>query len=329
MRYNLAQYFINKLGKTAVRTNTLKKNVFNFYNILFLMLTLFSSLASSEVYQWRDENGKLHFSDKNPETPQSEVKTLDIGIKKFSLPENETKIEPKIWNNEWASRQLVITPSSLNLNGKIGTAWFGPECTSPTAIRWKKNNRSIKKWLPTEPTIRNTLSRTLRSLNYFVDTQNEPFIFSKKIDNKRKVFVTPNIIGLKINFCWKNIETGLQQYDVEDYTNRRLSAADVEVIISWKLHDIQNEVTATIETNGYISSNLTPNSKRPHSIIGAAIEQSMVSLLAHPEMQPFYFTPKPKLPLEYSIFNLQGRILVISIGIIMFLVLLKHFIGWR
>lgn len=45
--------------------------------ILLFFLIAFSSSVLAEIYQWRDENGKVHFSDSPPPEVNAEKKELD------------------------------------------------------------------------------------------------------------------------------------------------------------------------------------------------------------------------------------------------------------
>lgn len=51
----------------------------------FVLCLLFVSFGHAEIYKWVDENGKIHYDDRPPET--SKAKRLDISIETYSSVE--------------------------------------------------------------------------------------------------------------------------------------------------------------------------------------------------------------------------------------------------
>ena len=51
----------------------------------FTLCLLFASLGQAEIYKWVDENGKIHYDDRPPET--NKAKRLDISIETYSSVE--------------------------------------------------------------------------------------------------------------------------------------------------------------------------------------------------------------------------------------------------
>lgn len=51
----------------------------------FTLCLLFTSLGHAEIYKWVDENGKIHYDDRPPETKKA--KRLDISIETYSSVE--------------------------------------------------------------------------------------------------------------------------------------------------------------------------------------------------------------------------------------------------
>lgn len=51
----------------------------------FTLCLLFVSLGHAEIYKWVDENGKIHYDDRPPET--NKAKRLDISIETYSSVE--------------------------------------------------------------------------------------------------------------------------------------------------------------------------------------------------------------------------------------------------
>ncbi len=56
--------------------------------LLCLILLPLSSAVSSEIYKWKDKDGKIHYSDTPPPG-------IEVEIKKFEEPQSRDKSKPK------------------------------------------------------------------------------------------------------------------------------------------------------------------------------------------------------------------------------------------
>jgi len=76
------------------------RNKFSF----FVFILLFSCGLNAEIYKWTDENGKVHFSDSEPEKQQTEKVQLDNHINGFVNPEiplAQTPGQVVLYATEW------------------------------------------------------------------------------------------------------------------------------------------------------------------------------------------------------------------------------------
>ncbi len=115
-----------------------------FRHSAFLILILLSTNVFSEVYQWKDEFGNIHFSDKKPEQA--------ISADRVEIKENKGRFEYKaveakkpIYNfgrkpYQKGEKVVVIDTPVIKLDKKghrktpVGEAFFGGNCVSPTTM---------------------------------------------------------------------------------------------------------------------------------------------------------------------------------------------------
>lgn len=71
------------------------------YRILFVVaVAFFAQQSHSQIYQWVDENGKTHFTDRKPVDPEVEVETIEepelTDVNQNDIPSNsdETHLDP-------------------------------------------------------------------------------------------------------------------------------------------------------------------------------------------------------------------------------------------
>ena len=89
--------------------------------LVLLIALLIPVVGLSEVYKWVDEKGKVHFSDKKPDSEKANAETVDVGVnvvesqvkyQKFST-ERETPVREK------PERKPLVIPLSNREKKKI------------------------------------------------------------------------------------------------------------------------------------------------------------------------------------------------------------------
>lgn len=80
---------------------------------LTLILCLASTMATSKVYKWVDEDGRVHFGDREQETVEAEVEVVNIRDR-FAVKHVPVK-EGIRWDGEGASRTLSVSGLEVKL----------------------------------------------------------------------------------------------------------------------------------------------------------------------------------------------------------------------
>jgi len=79
-----------------------------------ILITLFSSQLTAEIYSWEDENGVTHFSESKPDTPVKKMKTIQTP----ELPKTESLPD------ELASKDSIKQP---DIEEKLSQALLSEE----------------------------------------------------------------------------------------------------------------------------------------------------------------------------------------------------------
>lgn len=113
-------------------------------HLFILLLMLMSTNVFSEVYQWKDEFGNIHFSDKKPEQAIS-ADRVEIKENKGRFEYKAVEVKKPIYNfgrkpYQKGEKIVVIDTPVIKLDKKghkktpVGEAFFGGNCVSPTTM---------------------------------------------------------------------------------------------------------------------------------------------------------------------------------------------------
>jgi len=94
------------------------------------------SMSHAELYQWKDEQGHVHFSDKKPSSEEAKVlaPSSTSGMPALDLPEPK----PGKFNSQYDAVPLQIEELQFQIppNSRVLTYYFGGDCVSPTTMQW-------------------------------------------------------------------------------------------------------------------------------------------------------------------------------------------------
>jgi len=95
-----------------------------FYKVFILFIAIFSVAQSyAQVYKWKDENGKTHYSDK----PHQSAKTIQIqGSKKHSNKSTSTQVVGKVKSKNFHIRKIVYNSKILKIRSLLKQKKFKP-----------------------------------------------------------------------------------------------------------------------------------------------------------------------------------------------------------
>lgn len=256
--------------------------------LLTISLGMFLSTSSfAGVYQWTDENGKIHFSDTKPEVqnPSAAVKTLKIrGGGGYAIPvvEQLQVIPYTGYENPLA---FSLADVKLNIENadyqrvKIGQLLSGPRCNKKVKDIHLNDgngyfsNRNIANSITTE--IKKAGYNLGKSLAAF-DKQNQ------------RLTLKAELISVKLNSCIKSKDTTSQN---ETY-----------IKVKWQLDDKLLRETVYSSTSEGTSNNATHSdkSKSTRQAISSSFAIATKNLLADPLFVKHINTTKAPEPLITS-----------------------------
>ncbi|MCP8900754.1 DUF4124 domain-containing protein [Gilvimarinus xylanilyticus] len=157
--------------------------------------------AQAQVYTWKDENGKLHFSDqRRVETARAQV--IDIGAmppppmldtatpSRYSEPRHALVLE-----------QFYYADDVSDDNKRLIGLYVGGDCVSPTFANFNQLRVHFPEVLKTEKMLQTLIFRSLNQLQY--DNVYRAGHYALDSINKAALkHLSASITDLKINACW-------------------------------------------------------------------------------------------------------------------------------
>lgn len=232
--------------------------------IIAAIIGFLSINAHSEVYQWKDKYGKIHFSDKKPNNNVS-ADRVKIKKNKERLDYKEVIRQKPIYNYgrkgyRGGERLVVIDVPAINLDKKeqnktpVGEAYFGAKCIVPTTM-YLEDLADSYKFLISEGTggLDQGIKIEMDRNNYYSKATRSGF--AKHLARNHGGYLLESEINeLIILSCYYNSKLEhVYRYrnDLKKIRWRNSKASKAYLKIRWNLTDISNgQILFTGETEG-------------------------------------------------------------------------------
>ncbi|MGI9284273.1 MAG: DUF4124 domain-containing protein [Pseudomonadales bacterium] len=269
----------------------------NLVTLFLICQCLLLAQARAELYQWKDANGTVHFSDKKP---TSNYNTLDYDSQ-FGLP--TMSLDPVTvlpYRGSKALQQVLVMP--LNYIGfeqnradqDIGAFYFGPDCVSPTTMQWQQLLTDFPHTVPSERSLQDSIAAALRKLGYNV---NRGYLTGGKPGYVRHAAyeLDAKLIDLELHTCAATQPRSRKQRRAQRsqlLKNRYFNKTHSRVKIQWllKAHDSGKVVfTAVSEGATTASENAAMNMQ---TAFLSAIKDAARRLTANPALLDILQSPE-------------------------------------
>lgn len=181
--------------------------------IIVITALAFSQISHAELFKWTDKNGKVHYSDKEPQT---DVKARTVPLKPFSSNDSGSSSSANAIIRPYnkSSRKLLIVDtlySWKNSDGaqqkrKIGTYHVGKGCTSRGSIKIPDVYLSHNSFIPTEIQVAIRIQKVIKSLDY--DSERvDKFKLLEQLKKTGGLSLHSEIVEMDLNSCAQNVST--------------------------------------------------------------------------------------------------------------------------
>lgn len=190
--------------KGTLNINFLK----SLFYCLFYIILLFNgknSLAQAELYKWVDDQGKTHYSDRNPKEHEHSTISTTASPSQQAFDRN-TKLKPIILPYGKVSRKLLLSEGLYRWKQpaggkqKLGVYYLGRFCTSRGAIYAADVYSDHPRFLPSENAIPKTLKKAIVNLGYDVHST-LLYDLDDRMEQLKGLYLKAEIVKLDLHSC--------------------------------------------------------------------------------------------------------------------------------
>ena len=252
--------------------------------LVLIILTLTSVDSLAELFKWVDENGKIHYSDKNP-GQEIDSKVIPSAEDVNQLP-TSAALKPIIRPYEKTSRKLHLLDtrylwkkeSEVNKTSKIGVYHTGKGCTSRGAIYTPDVFVHHRTLFPDESKLANRINKIIKGLDYESE-RTEKYRLLGRLKKTGGLSLHAEIIAMDINTCAPGIRKSERLGPIEKISARRFTKNRVRLQVNWQLRtnrdqDIIYEAVTPGSFNGWNQSSSS------NTAIGNALESAVLTLFS-------------------------------------------------
>ncbi len=258
--------------------------------LVLLALTLTSFDSQAQLYKWVDENGKIHYSDKEPDDKtDSKVIPQDQKSSVQYQRTSTTSAKPIIRPYEKTARKLHLldtrylwkSESQVNQTTKIGVYHSGKGCTSRGAMTTPDIFVYHKSLFPSEADLTYRINKIINGLDYDSE-RTEKYRLLGRLKKTGGLSLHAEIIEMDFKTCAPGIRKSERLKKVNKISVHRFTKHRIKLKVNWQLRtnrdqDVIFEATTAGNYNGWSQS--TPSK----TALGNALESAVLMLFSDQE----------------------------------------------
>jgi hypothetical protein len=252
--------------------------------ISLVVLIGFSQVSIAELFKWSDENGKVHYSDKQPELSNSNIAPFVNPFSRGKTPNTLSKAIVRPY--ELTVRKLFL-PDTLygwrktvaqNKPVKIGVYYAGKGCTSRGAMKTPEVFITHRAFFPTESDIAFRIKKMIKSLDYEAEKSSR-FKLQSELQESRGLSLHSEIEELNFETCAPGIATKDRFLRVSQISAYKFTRHRVKLKIRWQLKTNRGQqlLHETVTNGQYNGWNI---SSTPKKALMSAVESAVISLFS-------------------------------------------------
>ncbi|MDO3387370.1 DUF4124 domain-containing protein [Gilvimarinus sp. SDUM040013] len=243
-----------------------------------------SALSIAQVYTWKDESGKVHYSDQR-RADNAEATQIDIG----AMP-------PPILVNALAPVSFSKNAAPLVLDGfyyaqtvsvsekELITYYFGGDCVSPTSQDFNQLRTTYPNVLREEKNLMADVFRAFR-LQGYGNLYRSGHYSTPDLSAVNAVTLSGEIVDLSINACRSQLMSGARTGDLENSSVGQFDLLNAWLQVRWRV-SLAGESTPLfeIETEGMAATRLQERLGLT-SAVRVAFEMAVNNLIAREDFR--------------------------------------------
>jgi len=254
--------------------------------LALIVFALASFNGQAQLYKWVDDNGKIHYSDKEPgEAANSKVipQSHSAGSQ---YQQAAATAKPIIRPYEKTARKLHLldtrylwkSESHINKTTKIGVFYTGKGCISRGAMTTPDIFVFHKSLFPTESDLTYRINKIINGLDYESE-RTEKYRLLARLKKTGGLSLHAEIVDMDFNACAPGIRKSQRIKKLADISAHRFNKNRVRLQVNWQLRtDRDQEVIYEASTLG--NFNGWSQSTSAKTAIGNALESAVLTLFS-------------------------------------------------
>ncbi|MBU2886638.1 DUF4124 domain-containing protein [Gilvimarinus agarilyticus] len=212
--------------------------------------------ATAQVYMWKDDSGKVHYSDQR-RVDNAEATQIDIGtmppprVISAQVPMPfDRNVAPLLLDNFYYSTDVSAAEKELI------TYYFGGDCVSPTSQDFNQLRTTYPKVLRDENNLTADVFRTLR-VNAYGSLYRAGHYSTPDLTDVGAVLLSGEIIDLNINACRSQLHASAHTGDLENSNAHEFDLLNAWLKVRWTLSTPgESDPLITVATEGIAATRL-------------------------------------------------------------------------
>jgi hypothetical protein len=255
--------------------------------LALLALSLTSPDGHAQLYKWVDENGKIHYSDKEPDKKaESKVIEQDQAGGAQNPRTSSVSSKPIIRPYEKTARKLHLldtrylwkSESQVNQTSKVGVFHSGKGCISRGAMNTPDVFVYHKSLFPSEADLTHRINKVINGLDYDAE-RTEKYRLLGRLKKTGGLSLHAEIIDMDFKTCAPGIRKSERLKRMENISAHRFTKHRVKLQVSWQLRSNRDQ-DIIYETSTAGSFNGWSHSTSSRTAIGNALESAVLTLFS-------------------------------------------------
>ncbi|MDH3761180.1 MAG: DUF4124 domain-containing protein [Gammaproteobacteria bacterium] len=255
--------------------------------LVLITLTLTSLNGQAQLYKWVDENGKIHYSDKEPDKKADSKVIKQKQNNSSQFPNAATaSTKPIIRPYEKTARKLHLldtrylwkSESHVNQTSKVGVFHSGKGCTSRGAMNTPDVFVYHKSLFPSEADLTHRINKIINGLDYDAE-RTEKYRLLGRLKKTGGLSLHAEIVDMDFKTCAPGIRKSERLKRMENISAHRFTKHRVKLQVNWQLRsnrdqDVIYEATTAGRFNGW------SHSTSSKTAISNALESAVLTLFS-------------------------------------------------
>lgn len=259
--------------------------------LLSLLLWCCTTQVYAGIYKWVDEDGKVHYSDKQP---QQGATSLNIKSPGLPQPASVKPAKPIPYTGDEPARWLIYSEPKIserlvsNPQKQVAHFYFGPDCVSPTSLNWGDFEARYENALPDWQRAMQRVDDPLFKLGYRLQ-KSIPHRLTTQLKKTKGLLLDIEIVDIKLEICAPDLGNRLSRrkdtikysQNLDNFSLAAFTRSQSRMKVRWILRDSKNSAPLYQGYSEGVSDTKLRHSGRPQQALTDSLNLALQGLFSN------------------------------------------------